>query len=192
MDSDQLIIDLMAALAAGYPVMYSLPASGSVFQNYGGGVLSSLSGPVDHENYVVGCSIPEPGAYSQAVITAVNSWGPNFGEGRLVSALAIRIVSMRRAHGARPRRYRNGVVMRNLLGLLILFAIGCTPAPAPVTPPTPDASDAAPAPDASVYAACCARMNDKSPHCAQVLEENASNPTFAFAQACNICGLACP
>lgn len=74
--SDQYIVDLLTALAEGYPVAYALPASGDAFQGYAGnGPVAGLTGPVDHENYIVGCSIPSRGAYSQATILAVNSWG---------------------------------------------------------------------------------------------------------------------
>jgi hypothetical protein len=83
--SDQYVIDIMTALAAGYTVAFALPASGPEFQGYTGGVLSSLSGPVDHENYLVGCSVPSAGAYSQATVRGVNSWNKGWGEGGFYS-----------------------------------------------------------------------------------------------------------
>lgn len=81
MASDQLIVDILTALAAGYLVCYSLPASGADFQNYSGsGTVPSLTGPIDHENVICGCTIPEAGAYDQAVIKAANSWDITWGD----------------------------------------------------------------------------------------------------------------
>ena len=78
---DQLVIDIMTALAAGYPVSMGLPASGQEFNAYRGGILGALSGPVDHANYIVGYTLPATGAYSQVVMTSVNSWSSGWGEG---------------------------------------------------------------------------------------------------------------
>lgn len=47
------IRDTLSALAAGYFLTNAIPASGSDFQNYTGGVLGELQGPIDHANLVV-------------------------------------------------------------------------------------------------------------------------------------------
>lgn len=78
---DQKVIDILTALAAGYPVSMALPASGEQFNNYAGGVLGALDGPVDHANYIVGLSIPARGAYGQVTLKCVNSWDVTWGEG---------------------------------------------------------------------------------------------------------------
>lgn len=49
---NQKILDVLTALAAGIPLTNAIPASGSQFQNYSGGVLGALSGPVDHCNLI--------------------------------------------------------------------------------------------------------------------------------------------
>lgn len=77
---DQRTIDIMTALASGYPVCMSLAASGTEFNNYSGGVLGSLSGDLDHENYVVGYTVSAVGDYASVVLTCRNSWGTNWGE----------------------------------------------------------------------------------------------------------------
>lgn len=76
MGSDQVVIDILNALASGYPVCTALPASGSAFQNYTGGVLTGaqMTGPVDHANYIIACELGTPGNYSTAVFTLINSW----------------------------------------------------------------------------------------------------------------------
>jgi hypothetical protein len=79
-DSDQRYIDIMTALCSGFPVCMSLAASGDVFNNYTGGVLGSLSGPLDHENYCVGYTLSSVGDYASIVLKCVNSWGTSWGE----------------------------------------------------------------------------------------------------------------
>lgn len=51
----QKVIDILTALAAGYPVSDAIPASGDSFQSYEGGVLTAaqMTGPVDHANLIV-------------------------------------------------------------------------------------------------------------------------------------------
>ena len=51
----QKVVDILTALAAGYPVSDAIPASGSTFQGYTGGVLTAeeMTGDVDHANYIV-------------------------------------------------------------------------------------------------------------------------------------------
>jgi len=44
----QRIIDIMSALAAGFPVSGAIPASGQDFQGYTGGILGPTTGDVDH------------------------------------------------------------------------------------------------------------------------------------------------
>lgn len=77
---DAFVLDLMTALAAGYPVAMALPASGLAFQNYAGGILGALDGPIDHENYMVGYSIASAGDYASIVVTCANSWSASWGE----------------------------------------------------------------------------------------------------------------
>jgi hypothetical protein len=77
---DQKVIDIMTALAAGYPVAMALPASGAEFNDYTGGILGALDGPVDHANYLVGYELSSPGNYGSVVVKCVNSWG-KWGEG---------------------------------------------------------------------------------------------------------------
>lgn len=77
---DQRVIDICTALAAGYPCGISLAASGAEFNNYGGGVLGALDGPIDHENYVVGYTLSAPNDYTSVVVKCVNSWGTGWGE----------------------------------------------------------------------------------------------------------------
>lgn len=70
-DTSTLVADMQTALAGGFPIRYSLPASGNAFQSYTGGVMTSLDGPIDHENYIVG--------YDGSSFLCVNSWGTSWG-----------------------------------------------------------------------------------------------------------------
>lgn len=76
---DQKVRDIMTALAAGYPVVMALPASGAGFNGYASGILGALDGPVDHANYVVGYEVKSLGDYSSVVVKCVNSWGMLWG-----------------------------------------------------------------------------------------------------------------
>jgi hypothetical protein len=51
----QKVLEIMAALAAGFPVSDAIPASGDGFQGYNGGILTAaaLTGDIDHANLVV-------------------------------------------------------------------------------------------------------------------------------------------
>lgn len=77
---DQKVLDIMTALAAGYPVVIALPASGETFNDYTGGVMGALSGPIDHANYIVGYELATPGNYGSVIVKCVNSWGVGWGE----------------------------------------------------------------------------------------------------------------
>ena len=77
---DQRVIDICTALASGFPVCMSLAASGTEFNNYGGGVLGALSGPIDHENYCVGYTLSVADDWTSVVLKCVNSWGTGWGE----------------------------------------------------------------------------------------------------------------
>jgi hypothetical protein len=76
---DAFVIDLMTAIAAGYPVTHALCASDPTFENYTGGVLGAMNGTLDHYNYVVGYAWDGSDPDS-IVVEAVNSWGPSWGE----------------------------------------------------------------------------------------------------------------
>jgi hypothetical protein len=77
---DQRVVDICTALASGFPLGLSLAASGAEFNDYSGGVLGALSGPLDHENYCVGYTLSAPGDWSSVVLTMRNSWGVGWGE----------------------------------------------------------------------------------------------------------------
>lgn len=85
-DGDQRVIDICTALASGFPLGVSLAASGSEFNNYGGGVLGALDGPIDHENYVVGYTLSATNDFTSVVLKCVNSWGTGWGEAGLYRA----------------------------------------------------------------------------------------------------------
>lgn len=76
----QLLLDLMATLAAGLPVRYSVPASGPTFQNYTGGVLGAVEGPIDHETDLIDYSWDGRDVNS-VVFDGLNQWGIEWGEG---------------------------------------------------------------------------------------------------------------
>ncbi|MHB8330780.1 MAG: C1 family peptidase [Acidiferrobacteraceae bacterium] len=78
---NQKILDIMAALAAGFPVSIAIPASGQDFQGYKGGVLGALSGPVDHANLLVDVLSWDGKDPTTAVFVGVNSWNQAWGEG---------------------------------------------------------------------------------------------------------------
>jgi hypothetical protein len=112
----QRVLDLLAALASGYTATIAIPASGSIFQGYTGGVLGSLSGPIDHAQHILDyewtgsqndftsfVTALKQGATSQAATLALassaggvtpnfvlhnqNSWG-TWGEGDAMSGAA--------------------------------------------------------------------------------------------------------
>lgn len=89
----QKLVDLMTALAAGYPVSDAIPASGPEFQGYAGGILGTLSGPIDHANLIVDYTWigtaeqfasflagDDSLALQYLVFHCVNSWGDGWGE----------------------------------------------------------------------------------------------------------------
>lgn len=49
----QRLLDAMTVWAAGRTITDAIPASGPEFQGYTGGVLGSLSGPIDHANHLL-------------------------------------------------------------------------------------------------------------------------------------------
>jgi hypothetical protein len=51
--SPAYLLSALATLASGYTLTDAIPASGSEFQNYTGGVIGALSGPIDHANLLV-------------------------------------------------------------------------------------------------------------------------------------------
>lgn len=90
----------LAALASGRPITDAIPASGSAFQGYSGGVVGRLSGPIDHANLIVDYTwtgAPADWSTFQAalrtgdtatmtrlapglVLHCVNSWSSSWGE----------------------------------------------------------------------------------------------------------------
>jgi len=72
---DQKVLDIMQALAAGYPVSIAIPASGQDYQGYRGGVLGALSGPIDHANMLVDVLSWDGKDPSSAIFIGCNSWG---------------------------------------------------------------------------------------------------------------------
>lgn len=97
----QRVLQALTALATGNPISDAIPASGSDFQGYTGGVLGATSGPVDHANLIVDYEWTGSAANWQAFLTAlvqgnttqaaalavnllfvcVNSWGETTGWG---------------------------------------------------------------------------------------------------------------
>jgi hypothetical protein len=85
----QKVIDILSALAAGYPVSDAIPASGGVFQSYSGGILTAeqMTGPIDHANLITDYAWTgslaqfnawlggEAGLDAYLVGHGVNSWG---------------------------------------------------------------------------------------------------------------------
>ena len=69
----QRILDVLTTLAAGRTLTNAIPASGSQFQGYRGGVLGALSGDIDHCNHVVDYawngSAPDFAAFLSALTT---------------------------------------------------------------------------------------------------------------------------
>jgi hypothetical protein len=88
----QKVLGILSAVAAGYPVTIAIPASGKEFQNYMGGVLGTLSGPVDHANLIADYAwtgtqaqftawqAGASGLDSYLIGYGVNSWGTEWGE----------------------------------------------------------------------------------------------------------------
>jgi hypothetical protein len=76
---DAFVLDLMTALAAGFPVTHALCASDPAFNNYTGGVLGAMSGSLDHYNFIAGYEWDGRDPRS-IVILAANSWSPEWGE----------------------------------------------------------------------------------------------------------------
>lgn len=52
-NGSQRLLDAMTVLAAGRPLTDAIAASGPEFQNYTGGIISTLSGPIDHANTIL-------------------------------------------------------------------------------------------------------------------------------------------
>lgn len=106
--SPAYMLQALACLAAGYTLTDAIPASGSVFQNYSGGVLGALSGEVDHANqiddYVWSGTAAQWATFTQALqqgttatvaalsqyltFVCVNSWGLEWGEGDAVAGVS--------------------------------------------------------------------------------------------------------
>lgn len=81
---DQFLRDLMASLAAGFPVACAVPGGGPEFQGYSGGILGSVSGPIDHDILAVDYSW-DGSDLGTLVVNFLNSWGL-WGEGGFVRA----------------------------------------------------------------------------------------------------------
>jgi hypothetical protein len=77
---DQYMLDLMTALAAGYPVSGAIAAYGAAFQGYSGGILGPLDDGVDHATLWVDYDGWGGSDLSKVVIYGVNSWSENWGE----------------------------------------------------------------------------------------------------------------
>jgi hypothetical protein len=77
---DAFALDLMMAIAAGFPLSYALCASDVSFNDYTAGVLGPMQGALDHYNYACGYEWDgvDPGSL---IIEGVNSWGAAWGEG---------------------------------------------------------------------------------------------------------------
>jgi hypothetical protein len=87
-----LVRDVMRVLASGRVMTNAIPASGSAFQSYSGGVLSALDGPFDHAQLAVdyewmGTSYDldafmggDDSLVGAAQLHGVNSWGEGWGE----------------------------------------------------------------------------------------------------------------
>jgi hypothetical protein len=75
---DQFIYDMMTALAAGYPVLSAVAASGAIFNNYHGGILPMLDADVDHASLWI--DYEWDGAnLSSFVGYGANTWGVGWG-----------------------------------------------------------------------------------------------------------------
>lgn len=105
--SPSALLQALSVLASGRPITDAIPASGSQFQQYTGGVLGALSGPTDHANLIVdyewtgaagdwatflaalgqGSTTAISALSSWLVLHCVNSWGP-WGESDAVSGMA--------------------------------------------------------------------------------------------------------
>ena len=101
------LLQALTTLAAGRPITDAIPASGAEFQNYSGGVLGALSGPIDHANLLVDyewtgtaadwqsfVTALQQGSTSQAaalaadlILHCVNSWDITWGEGDAVATM---------------------------------------------------------------------------------------------------------
>jgi hypothetical protein len=75
---DQFALDIIAAIANGFPVTVAT-ATGYVFNSYVGGVIGLPDGPVDHYVCAVGYAWDGTNA-SSIVLEIVNSWGQQWGE----------------------------------------------------------------------------------------------------------------
>ena len=102
------MLQALGVLASGRPITDAIPASGSEFQGYTGGVLGALSGPTDHANLIVdyewtgaagdwatflaalgqGNTTAVNALASWLVFHCVNSWGASWGEGDAVSSMS--------------------------------------------------------------------------------------------------------
>lgn len=94
----QRLVDILTVLAAGRPMTMSLPASGSDFQSYSGGVMGWPSGPVDHCNALLDYEwtgtqeqfdaflAGAPGLDQYLIGHAVNSWDVTWGEADAVAS----------------------------------------------------------------------------------------------------------
>ena len=96
----QRVLDILGALAAGFPVSASIAASGASFQNYSGGVLTGaqMTGDIDHATVIVDYAWTgsaeqfaawqggAPGLDQFLVFYGVNSWGTGWGEAGLYRA----------------------------------------------------------------------------------------------------------
>lgn len=102
------VLQALATLASGRPISNAIPASGSQFQEYKGGILGALSGPIDHANLIVDyewmgsssdwaafLSALQQGATTTVnslgkylILICVNSWGYAWGESDTVSTMA--------------------------------------------------------------------------------------------------------
>jgi hypothetical protein len=97
------LLQALSVLAAGFTITDAIPASGSDFQQYTGGILGALSGPTDHANHILdhewtgsaadwatfttglGQGTLDVTLAKQLVLHCVNSWGEAWGEGDTVA-----------------------------------------------------------------------------------------------------------
>lgn len=76
---DRFCLDLMTAIAAGYPCSAAIASSSKAFNDYAGGVLGPLDDAIDHASLWVDMDWDGTNL-SSLVVYGVNSWGHGWGE----------------------------------------------------------------------------------------------------------------